>query len=103
MGSARSATGSAAARWLAHFQPAPLHPYALTPFAFYTQYYILKNGTFFTEGYPAAQGGGQSAVIGGFGGFSAASGDLVAEEIGTNISGCPNIRFKVNFQPASQR
>ena len=83
--------------------PAAVAPsYALTPFAFYTQYYILKDGTFFTEGYPG-NGGGQSAVTGGFGAFSGASGDLVAQEIGTNISGCPNIRFKVNFQPGSMR
>ncbi len=90
------------ARWLAHFQPATLHLYALTPFAFYTQYYILKNGTFFTEGYPAAQGGGQSAVIGGFGGFSGASGDLVAEDM-VQYQRMPEHPFQGQFPVGSQR
>ena len=84
------------------FPPTVAPAYALTPPYLYTQYYILKNGTFFTEGYSVGEGG-QSAVTGGFGGYSGASGDLVAQVIGTNISGCPNIRFKVSFQPGSMR
>ena len=41
---------------------------------------------------------GRSAVIGGMGGFSGASGGISAVEIGTNITQCPNIRFTIHLK-----
>jgi hypothetical protein len=43
-----------------------------SPFEFFTQYYKLNNGTLITEGH--SHSGGRSAVMGGFGSFSGASG-----------------------------
>jgi hypothetical protein len=42
--------------------------------------------------------GGPLAVIGGMGSFSGASGDMSALAVGTNITGCPNIRFTIKLK-----
>ncbi len=69
---------------------------AADPFAFITQYHLLANGGLVSEG-PT---GPPLAVVGGMRAFSGASGEVSAEEIGPNITGCPNIRF--NFKLKKQ-
>lgn len=41
---------------------------------------------------------GPMAVIGGMGAFSGASGELSAEILGTNITGCPNLRLTIHLR-----
>jgi hypothetical protein len=38
------------------------------------------------------------AVVGGMGDFSGSSGELDVELIGTNTTGCPNMRLTVNLK-----
>ncbi len=64
------------------------------PFAFITQYHLLANGGLVSE----SPTGVHAAVVGGMGAFSGAGGELSAEEIGPNITGCPNLRFTFNLK-----
>jgi hypothetical protein len=87
------------------FPPAVAPAYTQIPPFFNTQYYIFNDGRALTaEGYDLpVTFTGILALTGGIGGFSGASGGLIGEIIGTNITGCPNLRFKINFQPGSMR
>jgi len=68
------------------------------PFSFFTQYHMLNDGrTLVSDGFDGPTVG-RSAVIGGMGGFSGASGEISAVEIGTNITQCPNIRFTIHLK-----
>ena len=72
-----------------------------SPGVFATQYYLLNDGRALVgEGWSAASGAHQEAVVGGMGAFRGASGEVFAVNSGTNITGCPNIRltFSLNKQ-----
>jgi hypothetical protein len=85
------------------FPPEIAAAYESTPFAWNTQYFLLKNGRALTaEGYDIPDGGFLS-VTGGIGGFRGAAGDIQGTIFGTNITGCPNFRAKFTFQPGSIR
>jgi hypothetical protein len=43
------------------------------------------------------------AVVGGMGDFSGASGELSAAVIGTNSTGCPNMRLTINLKKQSPK
>ncbi len=43
------------------------------------------------------------AVVGGMGRFSGASGELSDEIIGSNISGCPNLRLTIKLKKQAHR
>ena len=60
-----------------------------------TQYFLLDDGKgLITESVFLANGTERRAITGGMGSLSGATGDSrAAEEIGTNRTGCPNIRF----------
>ena len=99
-----AAIGDWICRGQAASSPALPPAYASTPAEFFTQYFILKNGTITTECYEGSAGhAGQCAVTGGVNGFSGASGDTVTQPLGTNITGCPNFRVTFRFQPGSLR
>jgi hypothetical protein len=86
--------------------PAPVAAaYSGTPFAFNTQYFILKDGRALTvEGYAMENPLGERlSVTGGIGGFSGAAGDVVETPFGTNATGCPNFSAKFTIQPGSLR
>jgi hypothetical protein len=86
------------------FPPAIAAAYSATPFAFNTQYFILKDGRALTvEGFPILPEGERLAITGGIGGFSSASGDVQEAPFGTNATECPNFRVKFNFQSGSGR
>jgi hypothetical protein len=87
------------------FPTAAASAYTQIPPFFNTQYYIFNDGRALTgEGYDLpVTFTGILTLTGGIGGFSGTSGGLVGEVIGTNITQCPNLRFKVNFQPGSMR
>lgn len=68
------------------------------PIAFVTQYHLLAGGAGVVSDGTAGELGGRLAVVGGFGSFSGAAGDMTAVPIGTNITGCPNIRFTINLK-----
>jgi hypothetical protein len=87
------------------FPPAIAPAYSSTPPIFNTQYFILNDGRALTvEGYVNPGGiGERMSVTGGIGAFSGASGDLQETPIGTNATGCPNVRVKITFQAGSVR
>jgi hypothetical protein len=68
------------------------------PHAFFTQYHLLGDGSGLVSEGPTAETGAAAAVVGGLGSLSGASGDLTATIIGTNSTGCPNIRFAFNLK-----
>jgi hypothetical protein len=64
-----------------------------------TQYYLLNDGRGLVgEGWFAPSGASQEAVVGGMGAFRGASGEVFAVNIGTNITGCPNIRLTFSLK-----
>jgi hypothetical protein len=80
------------------FPPAIAPAYSSTPFAWNTQYFILKGGDALTaEGY-AMPTGEDLSVTGGIRGFSGASGFIVEAPFGTNATGCPNFRAKFRLR-----
>ena len=74
-----------------------------------THYFIFENGrtALTAEGYAFPEGGLPKevllAVTGGIGGFRGASGDIRGVRLGTNVTGCPNFRTRINLLPASSR
>ena len=76
--------------------------YSSTPFAWNTQYFLLKGGAFTAEGYPTPTGELLS-VTGGIRSFSGASGFIVEAPFGTNITGCPNFRATFRLRPGRER
>ncbi len=71
---------------------------AADPFAFITQYHLLATGGGLVSEGAATAPEAQAAVVGGIGSFSDARGDLSAVEIGTNSTGCPNLRFSIRLK-----
>ena len=67
------------------------------PAFFATWYHLLDDGSGLVADGPHPDSG-PMVVTGGMGAFSGASGELSAEIIGTNISGCPNLRLTVNLK-----
>lgn len=67
------------------------------PAAFITQYHLLNDGRGLVSDGPTGEPEGLFAVTGGLGSFSGAGGNLTATIIGTNATGCPNIRFAFNL------
>jgi hypothetical protein len=74
--------------------------YSSSPFAWNTQYFILKNGSITSEGYAVPTGtiGEFLSVTGGIRGFSGASGYITETPFGTNATGCPNFRARFRLQ-----
>ncbi len=69
------------------------------PGVFWTQYLLLNDSrALVSEGWYAPSGVGRSAVTGGMGAFSGSSGEMSGVSIGTNITGCPNIRFTITLE-----
>ena len=73
------------------FPPDIAPAYSSTPFAWNTQYFLLKGGALTAEGY-ATPTGELLSVTGGIRRFSGASGYIVEAPFGTNATGCPNFR-----------
>jgi len=67
------------------------------PAFFATWYHLLDDGRGLVADGPHPDSG-PMVVTGGMGAFSGASGELSAEIIGTNISGCPNLRLTINIE-----
>jgi hypothetical protein len=84
------------------FPPDIAAAYSSTPFAWNTQYFLLKGGALTAEGYPTATGELLS-VTGGIRSFSGASGFLVEAGFGTNITGCPNFRATFRLRSGRER
>jgi hypothetical protein len=76
--------------------------YNSTPFAWNTQYFILRGGALTTEGY-AMPTGELMSVTGGIRRFSGASGYIVEAPFGTNVTGCPNFRATFRLQSGRGR
>jgi hypothetical protein len=71
--------------------------------AFYaTWFFFLDDGSGLVAEGPHPESG-PMAVVGGMGGFSGAGGLLVDEIIGSNISGCPNLRVKITLKKQAPR
>jgi hypothetical protein len=71
------------------------------PISFFTEYYILNNGTSLVgEGFNLSSTIARLAVVGGIGDLSGANGEASAVIIGSNKTGCPNVRvtFRLNKQ-----
>jgi hypothetical protein len=71
------------------------------PISFFTEYYMLNDGrVLVSEGFNVSPTTARLAVVGGMGAFSGASGEALAVVIGTNRTGCANIRvtFKLEKQ-----
>ena len=70
-----------------------------SPAIFWTEFLLLNDGrALVSEGWFAPAGFGRAAVIGGMGAFSGASGEFSAMSIGTNITGCSNVRFTITLK-----
>ena len=76
--------------------------YSSTPFAWSTQYFLLKGGALTAEGY-ATPTGELMSVTGGIRRFSGASGYIVEAPFGTNVTGCPNFRATFRLQSGRGR
>ncbi len=80
------------------FPPSLAPAYSSSPFAWNTQYFILKSGAAMTaEGY-ALPTGEFLSITGGIRGFSGASGFVTETPFGTNATGCPNFRARFRLQ-----
>jgi hypothetical protein len=66
-----------------------------SPAVFGNQYFLLNNGMLVTAGWFAPAGTSDISVTGGTRAYSGASGEVLAENIGTNATGCPNSRFTI--------
>jgi hypothetical protein len=86
------------------FPPEIAAAYESTPFAWNTQYFILRRrGTLTVEGYAIPPGAELLSITGGIKGFSGASGFTEENPLGTNITGCPNFRAKFRLRSGSRR
>ena len=66
--------------------------------AFYaTWFFFLEDGSGLVVDGPHPESG-PMAVVGGMGRFSGAGGQLVDQIIGSNISGCPNLRLTITLE-----
>jgi hypothetical protein len=85
--------------WTCRGQNAGVLPpaYSSSPFAWNTQYFIVKNGSMTAEGY-ALPTGELLSITGGIRGFSGASGFITETPFGTNATGCPNFRARFRLQ-----
>ena len=83
------------------FPPAIAPAYASSPFAWNTQYFVLKGGALTSEGY-ATPTGELLSVTGGIRGFSGSSGFVGEAPFGTNATGCPNFRAKFHLRSGSR-
>ena len=71
------------------------------PAFFATWYHLLDNGSGLVVEGPHPETG-PMAVVGGMGRFRGAGGQLSDEIIGTNVTGCPNLRLTIRLsRPAS--
>jgi hypothetical protein len=85
------------------FPPDIAAAYSSSPFAWNTQYFLLKEGGALTaEGY-AMPTGELLSVTGGIRGFSGASGFIAEAPFGTNATGCPNFRAKFRLRSGARR
>jgi hypothetical protein len=84
------------------FPPDIAPAYSSTPFAWNTQYFLLKGGALTAEGY-ATPTGELLSVTGGIRSFSGASGFIVEAPFGTNATGCPNFRATFRLQSGRGR
>jgi hypothetical protein len=84
------------------FPPAIALAYSSSPFAWNTQYFVLKRGALTAEGY-ALPTGELLSVTGGIRSFSGASGFLEEAPFGTNATGCPNFRAKFRLRSGPGR
>jgi hypothetical protein len=84
------------------FRPDIAAAYSATPFAWNTQYFVLKGGSLTAEGY-ATPTGELLSVTGGIRSFSGASGFIVEAPFGTNVTGCPNFRATFRFRSGGGR
>jgi hypothetical protein len=65
------------------------------PGIFWTQYFLLSNGMLVGEGWFAPVGTNEAAIVGGTRAFFSASGRVSAMVIGTNVTGCANVRYTI--------
>jgi hypothetical protein len=72
------------------------------PAFFATWYHLLDDGRGLVADGPHPDSG-PMAVTGGTGAFRSAGGELDAEIIGTNITGCPNLRLTVRIRNHESR
>jgi hypothetical protein len=80
------------------FPPMLAPAYSSSPFAWNTQYFVLKGGAAITsEGY-ALPTGELLSITGGIRGFSGASGYITETPFGTNATGCPNFRARFRLR-----
>jgi hypothetical protein len=86
--------------------PLPVAPaYSSTPGDFATQYFMFDNGrtALTAEGYAFLRGQIPSEVLlsvtGGIARFRGAAGDIHGVILGTNVTGCPNSRARIDLVP----
>jgi hypothetical protein len=72
------------------------------PAFFATWYHLLDDGSGLVADGPHPDSG-PMAVTGAMGRFSGASGELSAEIIGTNTTGCPNLRLTINLEKKAEK
>jgi hypothetical protein len=65
------------------------------PAIYWTQYLSVSSGMILTEGWHAAGGANENAVVGGTRGFRGAGGEATIESLGTNSTGCDNTRYRI--------
>jgi hypothetical protein len=73
---------------------------AVDPVSFITQYHLMADGAGVISEGPARPSIPEAhfAVVGGLGSLIGASGDMSAMIIGTNVTGCPNLRFTIRLE-----
>jgi hypothetical protein len=67
------------------------------PAFFATWFHLLDDGSGLVVDGPHPESG-PMAVVGGMGGFSGAGGQLIDEIIGSNVTGCPNLRLTFDLK-----
>jgi hypothetical protein len=67
------------------------------PAFFATWFHLLDDGSGLVVDGPHPESG-PMAVVGGMGRFSGAGGQLIDEIIGSNVTGCPNLRLTVRLK-----
>jgi hypothetical protein len=74
-----------------------------SPAFFATWFHLLDDGRGLVADGPHGPRPHPMAVVGGMGDFSGASGELSAAVIGTNSTGCPNMRLTINLKKQSPK
>lgn len=72
------------------------------PAFFANWYHVLDDGSAIVADGPHPESG-PMAVVGGMGRFSGASGELTDEIIGSNSTGCPNLRVTIRLEKQAPR